>query len=304
MREADLFSPLKRHFESQGWAVYAEVPAPHGGYVDLLAVREQIWLAVELKPYFSRNAVRQAGRNKRFVWESYVAVPASARMTPRRQAALKRHGAGLLAVADSGVSTAIEARCAAPPCTLHEAFGRHLSGQLAQLYAAACGGVPTLERISANQLLIEKIEAALLARGGIANTEEIFGETLPWNYCRNQRAGLLWILKDRFQAVAADLWCVARPKRRPQTFVLRAESLVRTHLPDTFIVAPAPEFVPRPGDWLRLGPRARKRVIAAQRHPIVKSPQRDLRAGPAVFFRWRVPGGIPLSCEALVLRIA
>ncbi len=306
MREAELYPPLKRHFQALGYAVYAEVPAPHGGYVDLLAVREPVAVAVELKPFFSREAVRQAGRNKRYVWESYVAVPRGARLPPRRRAALKRHGAGLLAVAEAGVLTRIEARRQAPPCTVREAFGRHLEGELAGLYASARGGVPTAERVSAYRALLERIRASLRARGGIANTNEIFTETLPWNYCRSQRRGLRWILEDQFQSLGPDLWALKRT-RRPEEFSLPAGALVRTHLPHTYVCLPAPGFLPRPGDFLNLllgeQLQRRARVVSAERHAIVETRQRELRAGPAIFFPWRCPGGVALQAETLVVRL-
>ncbi len=307
MREAELYPPLKRHFEGLGYAVYAEVPAPHGGYVDLLAVGAPVVVAVELKRWFSRAAVRQAGRNRRYVWESYVAVPESARIPPRRRAALKRHGAGLLTVGDSGVCTPIEARRQAPPCTLREAFGRRLQGELASLYAAGRGGVPTRERTSAFRVLLEKTRASLQARGGIANTDQVLADTLPWNYFRSKRGGLRWILQRRFANPAADLWALKKV-RKPADYAVPLESLVRSHLPDTYVCLPAPAVLPRPGDFLNLLKNGelqrRARVVSAERHSIVETRQRELRAGPAVFFRWRCPEELALPAETLVVRLA
>ncbi len=308
MREADLYPPLKRHFEQLGYAVYAEMPAPHGGYVDLLALRDQVSIAVELKPWFSRQAVRQAARNSRFVWESYVAVPRGARILPRRRAALQRHGAGLLSVslADESVATEFSARRSAPPCTLREAFGEHVAGELAGLYAAAQGGVPTVERVSASRTLFEKLQSALEARGGIANTAELLADTLAWNYCRNKSGGLRWILKEHFRSLAPDLWADGKPRATAE-FELSAGSLVRSHRPDTWVCLPDPAFLPRPGDLLKVKNGARlarrARVISAGRHAIVETANRELHAGPAVFFPWRCPAG-PLPAETLVLRLA
>ena len=323
MREAELYPPVKRHFESLGYAVYAEVPAPHGGYVDLLAVREPVTVAVELKPWFSRGAVRQAGRNKRYVWESYVAVPSGARIPPRRRAALKRHGAGLLLVkvgqatdADSGVRIGIDARQRAPACTVREAFGPYLRGQLALVYGAAEGGVPTNKRVSAFNLLLDKIKASLDDHGGCANTDQLLSDTLGWNYFRNQRGGLRWVLEHRFQSLGPDLWALRkglrggppRPnRRRPVNYALPVESLVRTHLPDTYVCLPVPSILPLPGDYLSLlkdGQQLRRaRVVSARQHAIVETPQRELRAGPAVFFPWRCPREIEMPQETLVLRL-
>ncbi len=307
MRESELYPALKRHFEGLGYRVYAEVPAPHGGYVDLLAVRDPVTVAVELKSRFSREAVRQAGRNKRFVWESYVAVPQGARIAPRRRSALKRHRAGLLLVAGSDVLVCLEAGRTAPPYTLREVFGNHLRGQLADAYGAAQGGVPTRSRFSAFSLLLAKLKGSLEAYGGLANTDQVHVDTLSWNYFRNQRAGLLWILRNRFRSAGRDLWSLEKT-RRLVSYELPLQSLVRTHLADTYVCLPAPDFSPRPGDYLNLRSgrklQRKARVISATRHPIVETPQRELRAGPALFFPWRCPAGVPMPPETLVIRLA
>lgn len=307
MREADLYAPVRGYFENLGHQVYAEVPAPHGGYIDLLAVRDQVSVAVELKPSFSRIAVRQAGRNKRFVWESYVAVPQAARIPPRRKASLKRHGAGLLRVGAAGIHLEMQARCQAPACTLHEAFGEHLRGELAAFYARALGGVPASERASACMQLVAKIEESLEARGGLANTAQILADTLAWNYCRSKRAGLGWILRHRFRNPAADLWAL-QTTRPPAEHELPSESLIRTHLPDTFACLLALRELPLTGDFVRLLKNGqlqrRARVVWAERHSVTETPQRELRAGPAVFFRWRCPPDFILPADILVIRLA
>ncbi len=298
MRESELFPPLKSYFQTLGYAVYGEVPAPHGGYIDLLAIQNDVSVAVELKAFFSRQSVRQAGRNKRFVWESYVAVPAGARVPPRRRASLKRHGAGLLAVGET-VATAVEARRVAPPCTVREAFGRHLSGELSRLYAAAEGGVPTVERVSAARVFAEKVAAALAARGGFANTDQLLADTLSWNYCRSKRGGLCWILEAHHKQIAPGLWA-ARRTRCIQEFHLDSAALIRTHLPDTFVAVTTTGLLPQTGDILYTG-KQRRFVISAECHPVIETPQRELRAGPAVFFSWRLHSPLQLPTQALVL---
>ena len=66
-------------------------------------------------------------------------------------------------------------------------------------------------------------------------------------------------------------------------------------------------FLPRPGDFLTLMRdgqlQRRARVVSAERHRIVETPQRELRAGPAVFFRFRCPGELLLPAETLVVRL-
>lgn len=307
MREADLFSPLRRHFEAQGYAVYAEVPGPHGGYVDLLAVRDQVTVAVEMKLRFSREAVRQAGRNKRFVWQSWVAVPGSALLPPRRRGALKRNAAGLLLVCGSEVKCAAEAPVQAPSYSVRQAFGPLLEGELGALFASARGGVPSAERLSLFRTFAEKLRAALETRGGLANTDQLLEDTLAWNYFRGQRAGLVWLLENRFTKIDEDLWASGPRRRTALRYALPLDSLVKTHLPGTFVCVPPPACLPQPGDIVELksGEKVerRARVIAASRHPVVETPQRELRAGPAVFFRHRCPAGVPLPPETLVLRL-
>ncbi len=82
---------------------------------------------------------------------------------------------------------------------------------------------------------------------------------------------------------------------------------MRTHLPDTYICLPAPSIVPLPGDYLSLlkdGQRPRRaRVVSSKQHAIVETPQRELRAGAAVFFPWRCPRGMEMPQETLVLRL-
>ena len=323
MREANLYPALKRHFESLGYVVYAEVPAPHSGYVDLLAVHELVTVAVELKLWFSRGAVRQAGRNTRYVWESYVAVPEGARIPPRRRAVLKRHGAGLLLVkvgpttdVNSGVRIGIDARRQAPACTVREAFGPHLRGQLGLAYRAAEGGVPASKRVSTFNLLLNKIKASLEDHGGCANTDQVLSDTLPWNYFRSQRGGLQWVLAHKFQSLGPDLWelktdpggrAAKLNRRRPVEYPLPLESLVRTHLPDTYVCLPPPNIRPLPGDYLSLRKDGRQlrrsRIVSAKQHVIVETPHRELRAGPAVFFPWRCPREMELPEKTLVLRL-
>src|SRR5258707_15683929 len=105
-REAHLYPALKRHFQRRGYKVYAELPAPHGGYVDLLAVKsgrtpkaakvpslfpsDTRTIAVEMKLRFTRLALRQASRNRRFVWQSLIAVREPFVLDRRPQSLLTR----------------------------------------------------------------------------------------------------------------------------------------------------------------------------------------------------------------------
>jgi hypothetical protein len=318
-REAHLYPALKRHFQRQGYQVYAELPAPHGGYMDLLAVKDSIvkdssvkdspsaasavrTVAVEMKLRFSRLALRQAARNRRFVWQSLIAVKEPFTLDRHTRSLIVRRSVGLLAVGEDGVRCLISPKEVAPAYSVKEVFGRHLEGDVASLYAGAEGGVPTVERVSAYRELAVRVRAAILARGGVASTEQILEDTLGWNYFRGRRAGLLFLLDQQFHRVAADLW--ATPDRaRPAVHAVRMESVVKA-LPSSagsgalrVILDEATELSAAPGDivWFVAGGQIRARALLkfAGRYPVKETPQRELRAGPAVFFPWRLAGAPP-----------
>ena len=296
-REAHFYPALKRHFARQGYRVYAELPAPHGGYMDLLAVKGDRTLAVELKIRFSRLALRQASRNKKFVWQSLVAVPEPFALDKRTRSLLVRRGVGLLTVTGDEVTCLLPAKEAAPGFTVREVFGRHLEGNVASLYEDATGGTPTVERVSAYRELATRVRAAIMARGGVASTEQVLEDTLGWNYFRGRRAGLAALLRARFQMVAPDLW--ATPGRtRPAVHVVRMESVVRAQDRALKVIlddATAPGA--NSGDivWFVSKGKivARALLKFAGRYPVKNTPQRELRAGPAVFFPWRLAGSPP-----------
>ncbi len=308
-READLYPLLKQHFIRQGYSVYAEVPAPHGGYVDLLAVRADRTVAVEMKRRFSRLALRQAARNRRFVWQSLVAVGHVPALNSRTRSLLTRRGLGLLAVKPEEVTVQIPAKEQAPPCTVREAFGSHLEGAVADLYANAAGGVPTLERVSAYRELAKRADAAIRRQGGVASTAQILEETLPWNYFRGKRAGLAALLTARFRQLAPDLWSTSE-RARPAVHAIRADSVVkaqdRSHHTLRVVLDDRTDPVARPGDivWMIHEGRiaARALVSFAGRYPVKETPQRELRAGPAIFFPYRLPGQAP--AEVIVAGLA
>jgi hypothetical protein len=322
-REAHLYPALKRHFQRQGYQVYAELPAPHGGYMDLLAVKDAghpgatpgtvqpsatRTVAVEMKLRFSRLALRQAARNRRFVWQSLIAVKEPFTLDRHTRSLIVRRQVGLLVVGDEGVRCLIPSKEQAPAYSVKEVFGRHLEGDVASLYAAASGGVPTVERVSASRELGVRVRAAILAHGGVASTEQILEDTLGWNYFRGRRAGLLALLEQRFQRIAADLW--ATPDRaRPAIHAVRLEDVVKA-LPRAaasgsaaqsgalrVILDESTDLRAGPGDvvWFIAGGAIRARALLkfAGRYPVKETPQRELRAGPAVFFPWRLAGPPP-----------
>jgi len=107
--EADLLPPIVHHFESLGFRAIAEVPVD-GRRADLVAISDAGVVAVELKLFRWRQALRQAVAYQVWAADAYVALP----FVPALRAVRHRHrfaseGVGLLAVLDGSVRTFIEA---------------------------------------------------------------------------------------------------------------------------------------------------------------------------------------------------
>lgn len=300
-RESELYVHLKQHFERQGYRVYAEVPAPHGGYIDLLAVHHERTVAVEMKLCFSRLALRQAARNRPCVWQSFVAVEGPVKVPGRARRMFTRRRVGLLLVDEGGITCALACPEAAPAFTVRQAFGSHLQGATAGLYASAAGGVPTTERVSAYRVLVARVEAVIRAHGGVAAAEQILEETLAWNYYRARRAGLSALLVNHFRPLAPDLWSTTE-RCRPAVHAVRLDHVVRAHDRSLRVILAGAGVHPgvpdaQPGDvlwFLEKGLiRARALVKFAGCYRVKQTPQRELRAGPAIFFPWRLRDPVP-----------
>ena len=109
MRERELLAPIVDHFETRGFRAVPEV-AVAGRRADIVAVREDTLLAVELKVSAWPRALRQAMAYQVWAPEAYVALPFPRAMRAVRQ----RHrfdgeGVGLLAVLDGEVRTFLPA---------------------------------------------------------------------------------------------------------------------------------------------------------------------------------------------------
>lgn len=73
-RESDLFVPIKNYFKEQGYTVFAEV-ACMGRGVDVVAVKGNEHIAIELKMQFSSDVAWQARQAILHFDKSYVAFP-------------------------------------------------------------------------------------------------------------------------------------------------------------------------------------------------------------------------------------
>ena len=74
LREEDLYAPVKALLERQGYKVRGEVLG-----IDVLAVREDAMVAVELKTTLNLDLILQAAARQRTVDSVYVAVPRKGR---------------------------------------------------------------------------------------------------------------------------------------------------------------------------------------------------------------------------------
>ena len=104
LREAALFGPLKAWFEKRGYDVFAEVPC-YSSAIDLVAIKDGIVVAVELKTSLTKHVIRQAQRNGVCVDQTYAAVGTNPRNIERCVGAK----VGLLTVINGVVSLALQA---------------------------------------------------------------------------------------------------------------------------------------------------------------------------------------------------
>lgn len=99
MKETDLYAPIKRLLESQGYQVKAEVKS-----CDVMAVRgDEPPLIVELKTGLTLQLIYQAMDRLSLTESVYIAIAKPKRAVPSEAVKLcKRLGLGLLVVAKSG----------------------------------------------------------------------------------------------------------------------------------------------------------------------------------------------------------
>ena len=94
-RESDLYAPVKRLLEGQGYAVKGEV-----GALDVMAVRgDEPPVVVELKLSFTLSLVHQGIARQALTDHVYLAIPKGVRRDDRRNVTLcRRLGLGLITV--------------------------------------------------------------------------------------------------------------------------------------------------------------------------------------------------------------
>lgn len=97
--ERDLCAPVARHLQAQGYRTFEEVYF-NGRIADIIAVKDDEVVAVELKLADYRTAHRQAVAYQVGCHRSYVGLPldAALRCLRKHRRAFEQSGAGLLAV--------------------------------------------------------------------------------------------------------------------------------------------------------------------------------------------------------------
>lgn len=101
MKEKDLFLPLKKSFNEQGFKVYPEVASGHRS-VDFVAVKGDEQIAVEMKLHFSKGVIYQANMNKPYFPKCYIAIPKMPKESDLKYHWCVSFGIGILYVAPLG----------------------------------------------------------------------------------------------------------------------------------------------------------------------------------------------------------
>lgn len=77
-REYKLYEPIKIFFESQGFSIYPEIPLLYS-CIDIVAIKDNIIIAIEMKMSLSKKVIRQAWTHNIFADYTYVAIPTNPR---------------------------------------------------------------------------------------------------------------------------------------------------------------------------------------------------------------------------------
>lgn len=199
MRETDLYGPVRCFLEGQGYSVRGEV-----GPCDVVAVRDDMVLAVELKLVLNLRLILQAVDRLGFTDGVYIAVPGTAGCwkSDRRGVLklLRMLGIGLLLVDPS--SGAVQPEL--DPCRYEPRSNRKRRGRLLREHAALTGdpnqggcsrrrGVMTFYRrkaVSAALFLREKGPAracTVAAALGIPDTRSILYRNVYGWFERRER---------------------------------------------------------------------------------------------------------------------
>lgn len=103
LSEVQIASVLTTHLKESGWSVYEEVSFGEGSSVDIIAVREPLVAAIEVKTSFNMTVLGQA---KRWLYQAhltYVAVPRLGRNEDGARWVCQTLGIGLFEIGATSV---------------------------------------------------------------------------------------------------------------------------------------------------------------------------------------------------------
>lgn len=102
-KEIKLSDPVSDYFTDLGYDVYAEMPIPTSARCcDLIALKDEIIIAIELKTSLSMQVIRQAYSINIYVDYAYVAIGTN----PKQKSidACKRYGIGVIKIKNGKIS--------------------------------------------------------------------------------------------------------------------------------------------------------------------------------------------------------
>lgn len=154
MYEFELFTPLKNGLKSLGLDVYAEVSLSYTSAIDVVALKEEFKIGIELKTSNTKQLVRQAARTTKYCNYTFVATPT----VPDKEylKRLKRVGAGFILINESSINMYAKPRLVKKPkrnIIIHPAYKNNIGGIAGQS-----------EKLTIFQQLTKDVEAFLLAR--------------------------------------------------------------------------------------------------------------------------------------------
>ncbi|CAJ1315948.1 hypothetical protein [Paenibacillus nuruki] len=77
MKESDMYPYLKKYFEGKGYTVYPEIEPPGNGTkrADIVAIKDQEVVIIEMKVGFGLTVIQQACDWKGYANQIYIAIP-------------------------------------------------------------------------------------------------------------------------------------------------------------------------------------------------------------------------------------
>ncbi|MDO9629015.1 MAG: DUF2161 family putative PD-(D/E)XK-type phosphodiesterase [Acholeplasmataceae bacterium] len=110
MLETELFLPIKELLENQGYQVKGEI-----GAIDILAVKDEEVVAIELKTSITLKLIYQAIERQKIADIVYIAIPKSATVSHQNNIRsfhllLRRLSIGLMVISKQGVEISLDAK--------------------------------------------------------------------------------------------------------------------------------------------------------------------------------------------------